>query len=448
VNRTTLAPRRQPGEEANWLSSDAEFAFERRSRMNEVSTRESLSASLLLDPAVIDDPYAFYRRLVEEAPVWRVPGSEIVVVSSFEAVTEATHRVDDFSSNIRSLIYRNDAGTPELLPFDAERVDTLATADPPVHTAHRNAVFPELVARRMATLRPEIEDLADDHITSALTHSPLEVMSDIANAIPIRIVSKLIGFQNEDPARLLAAAFDSTAMFAAAEPHGEILNCMERTAEVFSWIGDQLQQTLEHGAEGILGAIGAAVAKEDLALGEGIVIMHTLLSAGGESTTSLLGNAIHMLAFQPELQACLRDKPELITSFIEEALRLESPFRYHLRHATRSTELGGVRIPAGSTMLLFWGAANRDPAEYDRPDEVVLDRPASRHHLAFGRGIHLCVGAPLARLEAQVVLMRLLEHTTQLALDPDHHPTLVSSLMVRRFASLPVLATRRTEAQP
>jgi cytochrome P450 len=186
--------------------------------------------------------------------------------------------------------------------------------------------------------------------------------------------------------------------------------------------------------------IGAAVAAGDLDFGAGLVIMHTLLSAGGESTTSLLGNAIHMLALNPELQARLRDEPELVLPFIEEALRLESPFRYHLRHATRTTEVQGVPIAAGSTVVLFWGAANRDPAEYDRPDDVVLDRPVPKHHLAFGRGIRFCVGAPLARLEAQIVLTQLLARIEHFALDPDHTPARVNSLMVRRFSTLPLVA--------
>jgi len=169
--------------------------------------------------------------------------------------------------------------------------------------------------------------------------------------------------------------------------------------------------------------------------------MHTLLSAGGESTTSLLGNAIHMLAKNPERQARLRDQPQLVGPFVEEALRLESPFRYHLRHATRTTEVHGVPVAAGSTLLLFWGAANRDPAEYDRPDDVVLDRPTPKHHLAFGRGIHFCVGAPLARLEAQIVLTQLLARTEHFALDPAHGPARVNSLMVRRFSTLPLVVT-------
>src|SRR6516225_1758238 len=108
-----------------------------------------LSATLLLDPSVIDDPYSFYRRLVAEAPVWCVPGTKIVIVSSYDAVTEAVGRVEEFSSHLHSLVYRSAVGTPELIPFDTGGVHTLATADPPVHAAHRATVFPELVSRRM-----------------------------------------------------------------------------------------------------------------------------------------------------------------------------------------------------------------------------------------------------------------------------------------------------------
>jgi cytochrome P450 len=401
-----------------------------------------ISSQLLLDRAVIEEPYAFYRRLVDEAPVWPVPGSEIVIVSSFAAVTEATHRVHDFSSSLRCLLYRKDDGTPGVLEFDAEgSADALATADPPAHTMHRGAVFPELVARRMAALRPDVEVLAAARIAAALASAPLEFMGGVGNAVPIRVVSKLIGFRDEDPERLLAAAFDSTGMLAATASQDELLGCMERTAGIMWWVADQVQRAVDQGGgDGILGAVGAAVAAGELDISAALVIVHTLLSAGGETTTSLVGNATHKLASTPELQARLRDAPELVKPFIEEMLRLESPFRYHLRHAVRTTELHGVTIPAGATTLLFWGAANRDPAEYTRPDDVVLDRSASRHHLAFGRGIHLCVGAPLARLEAEVILTELLNRTAHFTLDPDDPPVRVNSLMVRRFERLPLIA--------
>ena len=149
---------------------------------------------------------------------------------------------------------------------------------------------------------------------------------------------------------------------------------------------------------------------------EAIGILHTLLSAGGESTTSLLGNAVRILAEHPDLQEHLRQNPEQIPAFVEEALRLEPPFRYHMRSVPKDTTLGGVDIPAGATVLLLWGAANRDAAEFERPDEIDLHRQVPRRHVAFGRGIHHCVGAPLARIEARNVLTVLLERTTQ------HHP--------------------------
>jgi cytochrome P450 len=407
--------------------------------MSSVPVREAIPATLLLDPAVIDRPSAFYRRLHEEAPVWQVPGTDVVVVSSFEGVTEAVRRVDAFSSNMRALIYRGDAGTPELIPFGGPDEDALATADPPFHTAHRSSVFPEFVARRMAALRPEIERMADHHLEQAFGCRMVEFMNDVANAVPIRVVSRLIGFHAEDPDRLLAAAFDSTQMLAATRPLQEVLSAMERTAGVVWWIDSQLDSARSKGGEGILGAIGAALADGELHQREAVVILHTLLSAGGESTTSVLGNAVHALAEHVDLQDGLRDDPTLLTSFIEEMLRMESPFRYHMRHATRTCELLGVTVKEGSTVLLLWAAANRDPAVFDRADEVVLNRARPKHHLAFGRGIHHCVGAPLARLEAEVILGRLLERTNHFALHPDHPAIRGNSLMVRRFASLPLI---------
>jgi cytochrome P450 family 144 len=406
----------------------------------DIAMESALKAEFLLDPGIIDQPCAFYKRLVEEAPVWQVPGTDIVVVSSYAAVTEAVGRVDDFSSNLVALLYRRDDGTPAVHPFEPG-IQALATADPPSHSIHRKKVFPELVARRMAALRGDIEHLALGNVQQALNRSPIEAMGDVANAIPIRVVSKLIGFENEDSDRLLAAAFDSTGMLGATEPLSELLERTQRTEGVVFWIADQLQAVVDGAeAEGLLGLIGAAVADGDLDLGEGLTIMATLLSAGGESTTGLLGNALYILATKPDLQARIRDDYALINPFIEEALRLESPFRHHLRHATRTTELRGVTIPAGATMLLMWGAANRDPAQFDQPDEIVLDRPAPRHHLGFGRGIHLCVGAALARLEAEVILTQFLRLTDQFSLDRSHPPERVNSLMVRRFSSLPLIA--------
>ncbi len=209
------------------------------------------------------------------------------------------------------------------------------------------------------------------------------------------------------------------------------------------WIAEQLTDAATNPNDEILGTVARGIDDGILNLQEGGVLLHTLLSAGGESTTSLLGNAVRMLAEHQDLQHHLRANPECIPAFIEEALRLESPFRFLLRTVPSGTTLGDVPIPAGSTVLLLWGAANRDGGTFNRPDDIDLERKVPRRHVAFGRGIHHCVGAPLARLEARVVLTALLQHTSAIHLDPQQPPQWVSSLMVRRHDQLAVQITPR-----
>jgi cytochrome P450 len=163
-----------------------------------------------------------------------------------------------------------------------------------------------------------------------------------------------------------------------------------------------------------------------------------LLGAGGETTTSLIGNAIRILAERPAMQAEVRAHPELVPIVLEETLRFESPFRFHPRLATRPTTLGGVDIHDRAMVALCWAAANRDEREFVRPDAFDIERPNPRHHMGFGRGIHFCVGAPLARLEARVVLARLLERTREFALDATAPPRWVDSVWVRRHERLPI----------
>ncbi|MGO9875164.1 MAG: cytochrome P450 [Acidimicrobiia bacterium] len=397
-----------------------------------------LSGTLLLDPVVIEDPYPFYRQLQSQAPVWQVPGTDVFVVSSFAAVAEATARVEDFSSNMACLLYRGDDGLPERLSFGEFTMQTLATADPPAHTVHRNTVFPELVAKRMSSLEPEIVDLALGCVKRAVELERVDFMAEIGNVIPIAVISRLIGFRDSDPERLLRAAFESTAMLGSTVSLERLVELVAGVGEIEAWIADQLRGAASDRADTILGSVARGIDDGVLAVQEGTIILHTLLSAGGESTTSVLGSAVRILAEQPDLQERLRKRPELVPAFVEEALRLESPFRYLMRSAVSDTSLAGEPIPAGATVLLFWGAANRDPAEYEHPDDVDLDRRVMRHHVAFGRGIHHCVGAPLARLEAQIVLRVLLDRTSDVSLDPERPPRWVDSLLIRRYEQLPV----------
>jgi cytochrome P450 family 144 len=403
----------------------------------------TLTASMLLDPAVLQDPYDFYETLREEAPVWRVPGTDVVVISRFALLSEAVTRTEDFSSTMTCLLYRDSDGLPARLSFGDAATPTLAAADPPVHTTHRRAVFPELVARRMRTLEDDIRALSASTVATAMRENNFDFMATIGNVVPITVVAKLIGFRDIEPTKLLEAAFDSTTMVGGTMSLDELNALVTRTGIIQAWITDQVMNVSDADDDGILLAVRRALDAAILQMGEVTTILHTLLSAGGESTTSLLGNAVRMLAENPALQQQLRAQPERVDIFVEEALRLESPFRQMLRSVPRDTTLGGVDIPAGSTVLLMFAAGNRDPAQFDHPDQINLTRGSPKRHLAFGHGIHFCVGAALARIEARAVLQAVLEQTRDFALDPDYDPQWVDSLLVRRHHQLPVTATAR-----
>jgi cytochrome P450 family 144 len=402
-----------------------------------------LSNSMLLDPSVLADPYDFYRALREQAPVWSVPGTEVVAISTFDLLSEAVARPEDFSSTMRCLLYRDEDGLPARLDFGDAAMPTLAAADPPVHTTHRRAVFPELVARRMRALEDDIRALSATTVASALRHDNFDFMATIGNIVPITVVAKLIGFRDTDPMQLLQAAFESTTMVGGTMPLDRLNNLVTRIGVIQEWIADQVTTAGEGDDETILLAVRRALDVGTLQMSEVRTILHTLLSAGGESTTSLLGNAVRILAEDPALQQRLRARLEDIDVFVEEALRLESPFRHMMRSVPHNTTLGVVDIAAGSTVLLFFAAGNRDRTQFDNPDRVDLTRGSPKRHLAFGHGIHFCVGAALARIEARAVLAELLEQTQDFALDPDRDPQWVDSLLVRRHQQLHVTATPR-----
>jgi cytochrome P450 len=397
-----------------------------------------IPGTLLLDQRVLSDPYPLYRRLREHAPVWAVPGAEVFIVSTFDLLAEASARVEDFSSALTSLLYRDDAGLPGRFTFGDAGGQVLATADPPMHEIHRRAVFPELVTKRMEALDPEIRDLADGLVTRALQVGTVEFMSAIGNVVPITMISRLIGFRGSNVDELWRSAVHMTKLVGSTLTLDELMNYAAGGDEVQAWIVEQVAAAVEDPSEDLLGAVARSINDGILTVHEGAGILTILLSAGGESTTSLIGNAVRMLAEDAELQDHLRRNLDKVPQFVEEALRLESPFRYMMRTVPADTSLGGIDIPAGATVLLLWAAGNRDEREFENPDQVDLNRRVPRRHVAFGRGIHHCVGAPLARIEARNVITVLLDRTSNISFDPEHPPRWVDSFLVRRHQELPV----------
>ena len=214
---------------------------------------------MLLDPAVLQDPYCFYATLREQAPVWAVPGREVVAISTFDLLSEAAARPEDFSSTMHWLLYRDGNGLPARLDFGEAAIPTLATADPPVHTTHRRAVFPELVARRMRTLEHDIRALSESAVKQAIGDDRFDFMATIGNVMPITVVARLIGFRDINPMQLLEAAFDSTTMVGGTMSMDELNTLVTRTETIEAWIADQIAGTADGGDEGILLAVRRAL---------------------------------------------------------------------------------------------------------------------------------------------------------------------------------------------
>ncbi len=362
----------------------------------------------------VQDPYPLYRRMREEAPVHRIGDSAFYAVCGWDAVQEAVDRVQDFSSNLTATMVFGTDGTVRPFTMGAPGASShaLATADDPAHAAHRRMLLPHLSAKRVRIIEDfaaaTAERLWDEHLGGG----HIEWMGAVANRLPMMVVVRLLGLPDADVDDLIRLGYATTTLLDGIVTTDQLDAARAAVIELAGYVMAHFEEANAGGEPGLIADLAARYASGELEQMPALEIMLTLFGAGGESTASLLGSAAWILAERDEIQRSLRDNPGLLGAFIEEVLRYESPFRGHYRHVWRDTTLAGVEVPADAHLLLLWGAANRDPAQFDAPDDFRLDRSAGKSHIAFGKGVHFCVGAALARLEARLVLRMLLDRTT------------------------------------
>lgn len=395
-----------------------------------------LLAHDLFDPACLQDPYPLYERMRADAPVQRVGDSPFFAVTAFDTVLEATARPQDFSSNLTATMWHQPDGTVAGFAMDGPGGSThvLATADEPVHSIHRKLVLPRMAARRIRELEPFIADTAGALLAGA--DGQFDWMSTLADRLPMLVVARLLGLPAADVDRLVSWAYASTQLLEGLVEADQLTAAGIAAAELGGYLIDQFEQAAANPQDNLLGDFASYCASESLTRETAALMLIQLVAAGAESTASLIGSAVFLLTQRPDIADRLRQDTDLIPTFLEEVLRYESPFRGHYRHVLRETTLAGVTLAADTHLLLLWGAANRDPAVFDDPHEIRLDRANTKGHLAFGKGAHFCIGAALARLEARIVISQLLADGRDI--EPAGTAEWQPSLLVRRLSRLPL----------
>jgi cytochrome P450 family 144 len=263
-------------------------------------------------------------------------------------------------------------------------------------------------------MEPFVAETFDRLWNDGLRDGRIEWMGALANRLPMMVVAQLIGVPAGDVDQLVRWACASTQLLDGLVDQDQLTASGIAVMELGCYISDHFELAAADPQDDLLGALATACDTGGFDEITAQIMMIIMFSAGGESTGSLLGNAMWLLATRPDVQRQVRDDPALVGPFIEEVLRYEPPFRGHYRHVVADTTLGGTDLTAGSRLLLLWGAANRDPAQFDAPHEFRLDRPGGKGHITFGKGAHFCVGAALARLEAQIVLRAALDRTSRI----------------------------------
>lgn len=384
----------------------------------------------------VQDPYPLYAAMRSRGGVNRIGDSVFYAVCGWDALVEAVDRVEDFSSNLTATMVYHDDGT--VTPFEMGQLggpmQVLATADDPLHAQHRKLLLPHLSAKRVRVIEEFAEATAMRLWAGASGDGRVEWMSAMANRLPMMVVARLLGLPDDDVDELIRLGYATTTLLDGIVSEDQLAAAGMAAMELSAYVLKHFEKATEDPRPGLIGDLAARTKSGELEQLPALAIMLTLFSAAGESTASLLGSAAWILAERPGVQEQLRAHPELLGAFIEETLRYESPFRGHYRHVVNDTTLAGVELPADSRLLLVWGAANRDPEHFDTPEEFRLDRSALKGHVAFGKGAHFCVGTPLARLEAQVVLRTLLEQTTWI--EAAEVGQWLPSILVRRLERL------------
>ena len=398
----------------------------------------------LTSPAFFADPYPFYHRLREADPVHWSDANGGWMLTRYDDVLATLKDTRHFSSRGRfsAVIERIPPDVrARVQPLEDHFKVGLIASDPPDHTRMRALVNRAFTPRVVEQLRPRIQALVDGYLDAVQDRGEMDVVRDLAYPLPATVIAELLGAPPEDRDRFKRWTAGIMAFQGTGRVRPEVIEESQRALlEMRAFLTDLAEQRRRAPREDLMSRLVEAEEEgEKLTHAELMTTCVTLLTAGHETTTSLIGSGLYTLLRHPDQLRVLRERPDLMPSAIEEMLRYESPLQRNPRSVAADVELDGKRLRRGDYVMQVLGAANRDPAQFPEPDRFDVTRQPNRH-VAFGFGIHFCVGASLARLEAPIAIESVLRRMPRLKLAVDHDAIRWHQHgLLRGLTSLPVL---------
>jgi cytochrome P450 len=393
----------------------------------------------MMDPEFLADPYVIFRDLRAE-PVFFAPELNAFVVTRFAEVDEVMAHPERFSSSITltPLTTPSEEAQAILADVDYYRPPNLINADAPRHTMVRKFVQEAMSPRRLRALEPVVREWAAEQIVRMVDMGRADVFAELAFPLPALTGFQLLGFPVEDLEMLKSWCADRVEFTYGRATPEEHVRVATNVAAFWRYTNDFVAARIADPVDDLASDLARRhlEAPETFTPRDIATVLFEMAVASHETTTNLLTNGLRRLLEHREQWEALVADPALVPNAIEECLRYDGSVVGWRRRAVADTRLGGVTIPADSTVIVLFASANRDPAKFDDPERFDIRRTDARKHMTFGKGVHFCQGAPLARMEVRVCLEEIIARAPQVALVPDQELHFVPNIVMRGPSSL------------